>query len=238
MQDPTVKKLFQEQIDYYSKTQSASKSPLVALFLDWAKNRKAKGKLEVGEFGGAAGQLLKTLSENFPQANLTNIEIVPKYRQTQVLKKIRFVDGSILGSDIPAESFDVLIIKDVLHHLIGRNLDETRKNQAKAIKELKRLLKPNGLVLIDELTNESAVACRILYFLSRANSKIGIRLPKLEISPNTIIFPSTPGELTKLIRKEFRIFQQQVVRRKNGTWRGRLVHLFAPYGKFIAAAHK
>ena len=237
MQDKKVEELFEEQIKYYSQVDSSSSnSPLVDLFLNWAKNQKTTRKIEVAEFGGAAGQLLAAINSKYPNVSLTNIELVTRYRKEQVLKKIKFINGSILNSKFKDKSFDSIIISDVLHHLIGKNFADTRKNQLLALKELKRIVRPGGIILIDELTNESEFICRLLFYFSRLNSHIGIRIEKLEISPQTIICLFTARELTKLINK---IFSKDIIKtifiKRRTTWQGVLVHFGAPYGKLICS---
>lgn len=238
MQDPTVEKLFNEQIEYYSKSKSAGASPLIRLFLEWLKVSKSNKTLEIGEFGGAAGQLLASIDRQYHKVNLTNIEIIAGYKKSQVLKKIKFINGSVLNSGLPNQSFDIIIMRDVLHHLIGRNLHETLQNQYKATKELKRLLRPGGIILIEELTNQSATICRLIYYFSRLNSKMGLRAPKWEISPNTVVFPLTPQELTNLIQKDFHIQKKSIYYKKPRPWRSWFTHLLSPYGKFIVLAQK
>ena len=82
MQNPSVHKLFLEQLKYYSRRdQSAGASPVISLFLEWAKTKKIKGDLKVGEFGGAAGQLLNQIGKIYPKVKLTNIEFIEGYRK-------------------------------------------------------------------------------------------------------------------------------------------------------------
>jgi len=238
MQDKKVEVLFQEQLEYYSQTLSSSRtSPLIVLFCQWVKMRKIRKKLEIAEFGGAAGQLLASLNDKYPHNNLTNIELVKEYGNKQVCRKIKFVHGSILKSDFKDKSFDCLIIRDILHHLIGKNFNQTRKNQLLALKELKRMVRPNGIILIDELTNQSKWVCKILFYLSRLNSRIGIRFNKLQISPQTIICLFTPEELSQMIKKIFnnKKYIKITFFKKPMTLRGGIVHFGRPYGKLICA---
>lgn len=236
MQDASVEKLFEEKLNHYSQEKSLSRiSPLVDLFFKWAKTQKSTRKIEVAEFGGAAGQLLAAINSRYPNVGLTNIELVKKYQEKQVLKIIQFVNGSILNSGLRNESFDCIIIRDVLHHLIGRNFVETRKNQAFALKELRRMVRPGGIILIDELTNQSSFACKTIFYLSKLNSHLGIRIDKLEISPQTIICLFTTQELNKLLNKVFskkNVSKTSFIKRQTG-WKGKIVHFGFPHGQFI-----
>lgn len=238
MQDPSVQRLFQEQLKYYSRRdQSAGASPVISLFLDWAKKKE---RLNICEFGGGAGLLLAKLQQKFPNFSYTNVEIIKGYRKSQVSKKIKFIHGSILKSNFPDKSFDCLIIRDVLHHLIGRNFRETSANQKRALKELWRLLNSSGVIFIEELVNNSALACRLIYWLSKINTKIGFRIPTLEITPYTVLVFLTPKKMIEMCRK---VFGKDQIKKINyipepNVWQIRLVHLGARCGKMFIAVGK
>lgn len=236
MQDKKVAKLFEEQLKYYSQTNSSSStSPLVDLFYCWVKNKKNDKKLDVAEFGGAAGQLLSAINSKYPNVNLTNIELVTKYQKKQVLKKIKFINRSILHSGLEKKSFDCIIVRDVLHHLIGKNLVDTRENQIIALKELKRLVRPGGIILIEELVNQSKIAARIIYWLSMLNSKIGFKSQSFQVSPYTIIALLTSQELLKMAKEIFG--SKNIIKDKYRPdikkWPAKVIHLGCSSGKFI-----
>lgn len=227
-QHPSVRMLFTNQkLNYARHDQEAVHSPIIPLFLMWEKTQKIK-KIKICEFGGAAGQLLAEINKKSRNnSELLNVEIVKEYREYQVLKKIKFIEGSILNSKLKNNSFDSLIIRDVLHHLIGKNLRETRNNQLKALKELKRLVKPGGVIFVEELLNKSALASKIIYTLSKINSKIGFNVKVLEISPNTIVSFLTYKQLIENVKKIFG--KKCLIKSKHlpyaTNWRERLVHL-------------
>lgn len=238
-QHPSVEKLFQEQLEYYSASvQSATTSPIISLFLDWAKTQNNQ-KLAVCEFGGSAGQLLTKIQQKFPNFSYTNVEIIERYRKKQISKKIKFVHGSILASHFPEKSFDGIVIRDVLHHLIGKDLQKTLRNQKKALQEIYRLLRPGGRVFIEELVNESALASKIIYGLSKLNSKIGIRITSLEISPHTITYFLTAKKLLLILES---IFGKRNIAHLNfveeSDLKTKLVHLGVGCGKMFIAAGK
>lgn len=240
MQDPSVQKLFEEQLDYYAREdQSARISPIISFLLTWSGENPSK-KLKIAEFGGAAGQLLAQINRSLSKSELTNIELIASYRNRQILKKINFTHGSILDSKFKGKSFDCLIIRDVLHHLIGKDYQETRQNQKKALKELWRLLKPGGAIFIEELVNTSAVAGWLIYWLSRANSRIGIRAKAFQVSPHTILAFLTPQALLNLAEE---VFGQKSLKKVNfekakNKWQYRLAHLGAISGKMFLVVEK
>ena len=241
MQHPSVKRLFREQVELYSREdQSAFFSPVISLFINWLKKNKPSKTLEICEFGGGGGLLLSRLAKFAPGAKLTNIELVADYRKYQILPEIRFIAGSILDSKFADGSFDCLVIRDVLHHLIGDNLSKTKENQKQALQELKRLLKPGGVIFIEELVNQSGIAGRLIYGLSKINSSLGIRSKYFQISPNTIVSFLTSKELIKLSGEVFgkKNISQAIFRPSFHRLRFRLVHLGGHSGKQLLVLEK
>lgn len=195
MQHASVKKLFREQLGRYSRKEQAVNSPIIPLFQNWIKKNNIKKTLEICEFGGGSGQLLNEIRKSYANTNVTNVEIISDYKNFLVSNKIEFVLGSVLDPDLASESFDVIIIRDILHHLIGKNYKETMRNQKHALLELKRLVKPGGVIFLEEFTNESEIATRMLYYLSWLNTKIGVHIPRLFISKNVIVAFLTSNRL-------------------------------------------
>lgn len=225
----SVKKLFKEQAEYYSiESSTAKSSPLVKLFLEWAK-KFPKKEIKVCEFGGAAGQLLAEIDKISPfNIELCNIEIVKDYGDRQVSKKIKFFEGSILTPPFDDQFFDCLIIRDVLHHLVGKSLKETAANQKKALGELKRLAKPSGIILIEELVTSSAASSRIIYFATKIFSSFGSYAP--------LSFLTTVS-LVQLAKKVFG--KENIIKSDRIPWnqelKSRLLHLGAKNWKMILA---
>jgi len=239
MQHPSVEKLFQEQVDYYSRRdQSAMKSPIISLFLEWAGKNSSR-KLKIAEFGGAAGQLLTQINKAYSKSELTNIELIASYRDRQIFKKINFVYGSILDSKFKEKSFDCLIIRDVLHHLIGKDYQETRNNQKKALKELWRLLKPGGVIFVEELVDKSRFAVRLIYVLSKLNSRLGFNWPALEINSKSIVAFLTPPKLAKIAGEIFgKNNLAKINYERDRDWRQRISHLGSSSGKMTIVVEK
>lgn len=204
MQDASVRKLFQEQINYYSKPDLGTESLIIPLAIQWIKSKKFQRKIEICEFGGGAGQLLNEIQKNYPNTSCTNVEIIDDYKSFLVSKKIKYIKGSVLNSGFADESFDILIIRDVLHHLIGGSYKETKKNQQDALRELKRLLRPGGAIFIEELANQSEIATRLIYYFSKLNSTFISFASIFNVNRNTIVAFFNPKRLEQLCRDVFR----------------------------------
>ena len=203
MQDRSVEKLFKEQVGHYSQEDQASDSHITSLVRGWMNKHKRSGKIRICEFGGGAGQLLNRIGKFYPNAELINVELIDEYRRFLVSKKIKLIVSSVLNSEFPKNSYDIILMRNVLHHLIGKNLEETSKNQKQALRELKRLTKPGGAIFIEELTNPSKVACLLIYFLTKVNSVVRLRFLSFYVNPNAIVYFFTPTRLSKLYVEVF-----------------------------------
>lgn len=239
MQHASVKKLFREQLGRYSRKDQAVNSSIIPLFQNWIKKNNIKKTLEICEFGGGSGQLLNEIRKSYSNTNLTNVEIISDYKNFLVSNKIKFVLGSVLDPDLSSESFDVIIIRDILHHLIGKNYKETMENQKHALSELKRLVKPGGVIFLEEFTNESEIATRIIYYLSWLNTKIGVHIPSLFISKNVIVAFLTSSKLLNMCNQVFgkkNIKKQELV--VKAKWYFTLLHFLGGLKKLIITIKK
>lgn len=64
--------------------------------------------------------------------------------------KTKFVKASVLDLPFPDDSFDVVILFNVAHHLSVPSLKESIKNIDTAFKEIKRVLKKEGFFLLSD----------------------------------------------------------------------------------------
>jgi 2-polyprenyl-3-methyl-5-hydroxy-6-metoxy-1,4-benzoquinol methylase len=200
--EQTVVGQFEDQIERWT-AHAWTHSLLVPFLLDWVNAYPdwldARQPLEVCEFGGGGGVLLGQLHEQLGErVTLYNAELVDSYRAHQPTEAIQFMRLSILDSGLPDDRFDVVMMRFVLHHLIGKTWAEARENQALALREMWRLVKPGGLVLIQEQVVQPALACRAVYGLSRLASALKLRMDSFEVSPNTVIAYMTREQFVAL----------------------------------------
>ncbi|MHA1978046.1 MAG: class I SAM-dependent methyltransferase [Candidatus Hodarchaeales archaeon] len=104
------------------------------------------------EGGCGAGYGIEVISQYFKPSKYyafdLNKEMVAR-SQTKVKNKglsAKVFQGDVTSIPFPEEKFDVVFIFTVLHH---------EKNWRVALKEINRVLKPNGLLLINEINNRS-----------------------------------------------------------------------------------
>jgi SAM-dependent methyltransferase len=205
-QDKVIRQ-FEDQIDLYTDLAGPESSVLpflVTPFLfEWLKEhpefQAARTPLTICEFGGGGGIVLHMIEEQLgDQPLLVNAELVGQYGQRQITDSIRFVQTSILQAGLADNTFDVVIARNVLHHLIGDNLRQARQNQGYVFGELLRVTKPGGLIIIQEQVNQRPWACSMIYYMSRLASRLKLRIESFEVTPNTVIAYLTRRQLETL----------------------------------------
>ena len=179
--------------------------PILRSWLDTREENRepsAAGEpISICEFGGGAGFLLAEFQKILGgEAKLFNVELVDRYRDHQSLEEIEFINSSVLKSELEENSFDVVVLRQLLHHLVGYQFSDTRRNQRKAIEELVRVAKPGGIVLIQEQVIPSMLSCRLVYRLSTWASKLRLNIPYFEMAPDTVVAYLHPEELVALAR--------------------------------------
>lgn len=182
-----VVKQFEDQINDYTEDSLVEYSAVTPFLASWVKKNKPKS-LDICEFGGGGGNLLEDISKHIKiPLKLTNAELVAKYKLAQANKMIRFVHASVLDSKFQSDTYDVTIVRNVLHHLVAYSHRQTRDNQMDGIRELIRVTKRGGLIVIEEQTNNNLFSCLAFFYLSQLASTLKIRIDRFQITPNTIV---------------------------------------------------
>ncbi len=199
----TVTRQFEEQVDMYSQHEVDVDSQILPfLKKKLAVFKKSQSTITICEFGGGGGDLLNSVKKQSKRKlSLVNAELVGEYVKHQAIKQIKFVRKSILDSGYKDNSFDIVMVRNVIHHLVNTSLPKTRENQRHAINELIRVTRPGGLILIDEQVNYSAISCTLFFGLSWLATKMHLSIPAFEITPNTVVGYLTREELQQFCRK-------------------------------------
>lgn len=194
---------FENQLDLYSEHTSVDISQVVPFLKTYFTKHKSAKTIKICEFGGGGGNLLKAIKQSLKHSKLElhNVELVGMYKKAQVSKDIHFTQGSVLNPEFDDATFDVVIVRNVLHHLIAPALRVTRDNQQQALDELSRITKKGGLVLIEEQVNNNPLACSIFFYASWLATKLKLNIKSFQITPSTIVGYMTQSELRKICRK-------------------------------------
>lgn len=151
------------------------------------------------DIGGASGimlsELLRRSATNF---NAHLLEIDDFYKNRIQDSRINFIKGSILRID-RTEEFDIVLARQVLHHLIGSGLKQTKKNQIKALQNLWKLVKPEGYLIIEEEVNNNRLSAQIIFYGSKLAKILRWKIKSLEIGRVIVCFMAQK-ELIELVQ--------------------------------------
>ncbi|MDH5769975.1 MAG: class I SAM-dependent methyltransferase [Candidatus Bathyarchaeota archaeon] len=138
--------------------------------------------LEVG-----CGPQLTYFSRN---AAIYGIDITPSV--IKLFKKrypwVHAIVGDAKWLPFRKRSFDVIVSTDLLHHLVGRSPRECQSKIRDAIKEMKYIMKPQGILLIQELLVRNAMFSYFTFYFTFLCAKLGIDIPALDIHSCVITF--------------------------------------------------
>lgn len=200
---------------------------------------KNKDDLTVCDMGGGNGNLLSNVEKYTQITDLCNIELTRNYFSNLASENIKSIHGSIINLPIRDNSFDYVIVEDVLHHLIGSTRAHSKQNVINALNEMQRVVKNSGYIIIDEEYNYHKQFSTILFHITKQFSKWNIQCKYFYIHKDIIVSFLTPTELTKMLTN---INNIKVVnkdkRRFNVGLRFRLTLLMSNIGRMIFVCKK
>jgi len=151
------------------------------------------------EVGGGSGHMLDLIKSNTFIKDLYNIEIAYKAYKGQVKENIGLIGGDALNMPFKDECFDCVLMKDVLHHLVGKTRKESKNNALKCIKESFRVLKNEGYLILLEECNKSEIFSSIIFYVTLVLSFLGFSCKALGLRKYVIVSFLTPNEIKTLL---------------------------------------
>ena len=119
-------------------------------------NKERKENASLIDVGCGDGTVLKAFKKETDISELTGMDIADNYLQlAQEKVACKTFQGSILDSDLIKKidkKFDYVVIGAILHHLIGKNREESQNLAKQALKNSFDLLSPEGYLIISEPT--------------------------------------------------------------------------------------
>ncbi|MFH1894703.1 MAG: class I SAM-dependent methyltransferase [Patescibacteria group bacterium] len=103
------------------------------------KKINLKNDLNIIDLGCGEGKLLKLLEERFKNIKIFGIDIEPSVIETENFLKAKIKIADIKDSGFPNNFFDIAFCLDVLEHF---------KDLEIPVREIKRILKPDGLLIV------------------------------------------------------------------------------------------
>lgn len=100
---------------------------------------KSRDDLRVVDLGCGEGNFLKLLEENFRNIKTFGIDIEPEILKTRKFLRAELRIANIRDSGFPDNFFDIVFCLDTLEHF--ENLEDS-------VREIKRIMKPNTLLIV------------------------------------------------------------------------------------------
>jgi len=132
--------------------------------------------------------------------HLYNCEFVPEVYKKQVNKDISLIGGDALKLPFKEGVFDYVIIKNLLHHLVGRTRRESKELQKQGIKDIIRVTKNRGYVIIMEQYNTHKIFAFILFYLTLFLPSLRLQFKYFSIYKSVIVSFLTPNEIKDLLK--------------------------------------
>jgi ubiquinone/menaquinone biosynthesis C-methylase UbiE len=168
-------------------------------FIDFI-HRQTK-KCNLLDIGGGGGCFTKICKEYFQETNLCIVDPSKSLLQKQELNGIKLVIGKLPDELNINDKFDYIHIKEVLHHITGSSITESKKLLRRSLINSQSHLNNNGYLLIHELFYESYIAPTftrtLIFYLLKLQNFLGIRIPAKEFIVGLDVCFYTRNELKK-----------------------------------------
>lgn len=162
-------------------------------------NKHSNADQSILEVGGGNGNFLDNVFRYTPVRRLTNLEITHTYAKYQINKNAIFINGTVTQLPFKNNSFDFVVARSVLHHLIGSSRKKSKENCRIAVSEMMRITKDGGYICIGEMYNKYAFFSSIVFYVTLLLSKVGITCKYFDIHKDVTISVLTPAELKDLV---------------------------------------
>jgi ubiquinone/menaquinone biosynthesis C-methylase UbiE len=172
-----------------------------------------RGPGRILELGGGSGSLLAMLGEVSPESQAYNCELAWQTYRRQASPGIRLIGGDALHLPFPDDTFDYLILKNVLHHLVGGSRGASVRNALTSVAELKRVAQRGAWLFMVEQFHRYRWCSEILFFLSLLFSIARIQIVSIGIRRDIIASFLTPDEIHRLfepLTNETFLFDKQI----------------------------
>ena len=178
-------------------------------FFEFIKKDPLDGKLL--DVGAGSGRFVRLAKSTFPDLHITALD--PSVTLLNMIDDptIRKVVGKIPDPPLhPGEKFAFINVADVLHHLVGKTIYESRNVVIDSLLALKDHLGDSGFMMITDEQWETYVVPQatrdLAFFLLSAASRLGVPFPWF-LSPlhsqsvdGLIVCIYTPAELERMLK--------------------------------------
>jgi SAM-dependent methyltransferase len=132
--------------DYHSSDELAAK-------IDAVRSRFGDRPARILDLGGGNGRFLDSLLAALPNARGTLIDISADLLARNIdHPRKEMINGSIadLSDFLAGQTFDIITLNWVLHHLVGRSYQVCRRNVVECLAACSDLLAPGGVIIVTD----------------------------------------------------------------------------------------
>ena len=127
------------------------------------------------------------------------MELVYEAYRKQVNGGICLMGGNALDLPFKECSFEWVVIKNLLHHLVGGTRRESKAYARRAVEELTRVTKDDGYIIILDQYNRYRFFSSVIFYLTLFFSVFGISFKSFGWGKNVIVSFLTPDETRDLL---------------------------------------
>ena len=169
--------------------------PIIISFI----RSNASSEDKILEVRGGSGAFLDLVLENTSIKETYNVELVFETYKKQVNENICLIGGNALDLPFKDCSFERVVIKNLLHHLVGRTRRESKAFTKRAVEELIRVTKDGGYIIILDQYNRHRFFSSVIFYLTLFFSVFGINFKSFGWGKNVIVSFLTPDEIKNLL---------------------------------------
>lgn len=200
LENDIVEKHFLNASNIYS-TRKGYVHETDSFMIDYIRNNFGKrDSIIVIEIGGGSGYILDLLNQS-TNFCLINCEYVPKVYCQQANPAIQLIGGNARNLPFKNNVADIIIMKNVLHHVVGDTTNQSYKYANNVIKEIFRISKDDGKIFILEEYVPYRVQSSIIFYILKFLSKFHIELKIIDLRKDVVVSYLTSLELQKLLER-------------------------------------
>jgi|GEM_PF-1803718 len=225
--------LFEDFLEYYTHTYDFEDNSIIKFI----KNRGGIHQ-KVLEVGGNNGNVIDNIFKYTPIEEGYNLELTPIFSKYQVNDNIVFINGSALNLPFKDGSFDVVVIRLLLHHLVGSSITGSITNAQRVVDELIRVTRNGGYILIEDIYNKYKIYSSITFYILLILSKLNLSSRFFLIHKNLIVLFLTIKEIRSLLNKENVEIVEEEIREPHQPLKFKVTVLLSKTGRIFLAGLK
>ena len=199
--EDSVEKHFEHRLDHYSESEAELNEKKINPFLGFLEIA-FNGAERVLDVGCGSGYLLASIKKRYPKTKLFGIDLTEKLineAKKRQNSEINFQTGDVLSLPFENNSFDILIFKDLLHHIVRDTQDESKKAAFQALKEMERVAKKGAYLMFYEEVMGSEFTSKLIFKITKICLKLNISIPFLYVHKYVIVSFLTENELEEML---------------------------------------